>query len=47
MTPLGVGKSQLRKGAEEVQGFCEKVPAIGEISRRGRSVVEHQELPIT
>jgi len=47
MTPLGVGKDQLGKGAQKVQGFCGQVPMRGEISKRGRSVVEHQELSIT
>jgi hypothetical protein len=40
---VGVGKSQLRKGARKVQGFCGQVPTKGEISSVRRSVVEHQE----
>jgi len=44
---LGVSKDQLGKGAQKVQGFCGQVPAKGGISRGGRGVVEHQELPIT
>jgi len=41
-----LAKDNLEKGAQEVQGFCRQVPARGEISRRGRIVVEHQELSI-
>jgi len=40
---LGVGKGQLGKGAQKVQGLYEQVPVRGEISRGGRGVVEHQE----
>jgi hypothetical protein len=47
VAPLGVGKGQLGKSAQKVQGFCRQVPARGEISKRGRNVVEHQELLIT
>ncbi len=44
---MGVGKGQLGKGAQKVQGFCGQVPTRGEISSGRRSVVEHQELPVT
>ncbi len=43
---MGVGKGQLGKGAQKVQGFCGQVPTRGEVSRRRRGVVEHQELPV-
>ncbi len=45
-TLVGGGQGQLGKGAQKVQGFYEQVPTRGEVSRRGRSVVEHQELPV-
>jgi hypothetical protein len=44
-TLVGVGKGQLGKGAQKIQGFCRQVPTKGEISSGRRSVVEHQELP--
>jgi hypothetical protein len=43
---VGGGKGQLRKGAQAVQGFYEQIPMKGKISRRGWSVVEHQEFSI-
>jgi hypothetical protein len=43
---VGGGKGQLGKGAQAVQGLCRQVLTRGEVSRRGWSVVEHQELLI-
>jgi hypothetical protein len=44
--PVGGDKGQFGKSTQIVQGFCEQVPMRGEVSRRGWSVVEHQEFSI-
>jgi hypothetical protein len=43
---VGVGKGQLGKGTQKVQRLRGQVLTRGEVSRRKRSVVEHQELPV-
>jgi hypothetical protein len=41
-----LAKANLEKGAQKVQGFCGQILTRGEVSRRGRGAVEHQELPV-
>jgi hypothetical protein len=43
---VGGGKGQLGKGIQAVQEFCGQVLTRGEVSKRGWSVVEHQEFLI-